>query len=109
MCLLIIRDSLVCIDIISLIDIGADVNWKSSAGDTPLIAASRRGHLETVNLLIRNGANVDISSDIDLNSPFHVACLRGDVMAIKLLLTANANTNLQNKDGLTGINYLLTY
>ena len=67
-----------------------------------MIAASRRGHIDTLNLLIRNGANVDITSDIDLNSPFHIACLRGDVMAVKALLLANANPNIQNKDGLTG-------
>lgn len=28
----------------SLLEIGADVNWKHTDGDTPLLAACRRGH-----------------------------------------------------------------
>jgi ankyrin repeat protein len=32
----------------SLLEIGADVNWKHTDGDTPLLAACRRGHTGNV-------------------------------------------------------------
>ena len=46
-----------------LIDHGADVNTRSSEGDTPLHAAVRNGSAEVVELLLRHGADVNAPDD----------------------------------------------
>lgn len=42
-----------------LIQHNADVNAKSNLGTTPLILASQSGHVDTVEALIKAGANVN--------------------------------------------------
>ncbi len=44
----------------SLLDAGADVNFRDKEDCTPLHLASRRNHLKVVKLLIDNGANVNL-------------------------------------------------
>jgi ankyrin repeat protein len=43
-----------------LIENGADVNVKQSAGTTPLHSAAQNGNLELLILLLEKGAHVDI-------------------------------------------------
>ena len=45
----------------SLLEIGAQVNWKNSEGDTPLHAACRRGHDNAVEVLLVHGAETNIA------------------------------------------------
>ena len=48
----------------ALINLGADVNTKGySTGKTALMIAAQEGHIETVKILLKNGANVNIVSD----------------------------------------------
>jgi hypothetical protein len=95
----------------SLLDIGANINWKGADGgtlykfictplnsfgyfhylsilDTPLLAACRRGHTDTVALLIAHNADVNIPGN-DSNFPIHVACERGDYDIVNFLLNTN--------------------
>ena len=52
------------LDCDSLLAIGANVDWKNTEGqgrgDTPLLAACRRGHDNTVDTLLVAGADVNI-------------------------------------------------
>ena len=49
------------LDCDSLLEIGAQVNWKNAEGDTPLHAACRRGHDKTISTLLIHGADVNIT------------------------------------------------
>lgn len=85
----------------SLLEIGADVNWKNHDGDTCLLTATRRGHLSTVQLLLLHNANIN---DVDKNgwNALHICCSKGDINILTLLLDANVNIHTRTNDGLTG-------
>ncbi len=56
-----------------LIKNGAEVNTQSSnTGYTPIMLAAEKGHIETVKLLFKNGANPDIKNHANKNA-MHVA------------------------------------
>jgi ankyrin repeat protein len=86
----------------SLLEFGADVNWKNSDGDTALLTACRRGHTETIALLLAFGADSNITGN-DTLSPLHICARRGDVNSLDFLLSSNANTMLKTKDGHTAL------
>lgn len=86
----------------SLIEIGADVNWKNADGDTPLLAACRRGHTETIALLLAHGADSNISG-ADSFTPLHVSTRRGDAESVNVLLNANTSTIARTKEGQTAL------
>ncbi len=84
-------------------------------GYNALMFASREGHAEVVDILLRGGANVNDSSDVctAIRSPpiavliVFVCCLQrgrtalmlaadGNVTVVALLLKAGANVNAQN-------------
>jgi len=89
----------------SLLAIGANVDWKNTEGqgrgDTPLLAACRRGHDNTVDTLLVAGADVNISG-ADGRTPLMVSADRGDhVVLNKLLDCSNLDINAKDKDGNT--------
>lgn len=86
----------------SLIQYGADVNWKNADGDTPLLAACRRGHAETIELLLACGADSNVGG-IDSLTPLHIATRRGDADSVNILLNANTSTTIRTKDGQTAL------
>lgn len=71
----------------SLIEIGADVNWRNAEGDACLHAACRRGHAETIRLLLKAGADVNATGKDGLTA-LHISTKRGDAQAINALLVA---------------------
>jgi hypothetical protein len=87
----------------SLIEIGADINWKSDDGDTPLLAACRRGHSDVINLLLDHGANSNIVGD-DSFAPLHVCARRGDYDSLIALLDCPfTSISVATRDGLTAL------
>ena len=89
-------------------DIGADVNWINADGDTPLLAAARRGHATTVGLLLVHGADIN-AIGADTYSALHIACKRGDISTVTLLLDSNSNVSLRTSDGLTARDIAVSY
>ena len=81
---------------------GADVNWRNQDGDTPLIAACRRGHVETATVLIVNGADVNATGQ-DSYTPLHISCNRGDFDMVNILLDAHASISAKADDGDTPV------
>jgi len=83
--------------------LNSDVNWKNSEGDTPLLAACRRGHADTISMLLAHGADANIVSSNDGFAPLHLCAKRGDRVSIDHLLSANTNTTLTTPDGQTAL------
>jgi hypothetical protein len=89
-------------DCSSLIEFGADINWKGPGGDTPLLTACRRGHLDTVSLLLAHGASVNAAGD-DSMSPIHIASRRGDHALLNVLLDSNVDTSIRTAEGVSAV------
>ena len=85
----------------SLLEIGADVNWKNADGDTPLLVACRRGHTETVELLLVHGADVNVIAASDSLNPVEICCKAGDHATLNVILSANPVLAHTTKDGKT--------
>src|SRR5579871_4113587 len=96
-----------------LIEKGADVNARNSAGDTPLILAASYGNLELVKLLLAKGADVnavDAAESIQVKNgpialgsftPLLAGAAYGGYDTIKVLLDAGAKVNVQDVRGMT--------
>ena len=85
--------------LMSLLNYGADVNAKSIDNETPLMVASRSSDVETVTLLIEQGAYVDLQDQKD-NTALHNAVSSKSEEIVGTLLNAGAS-NLCNSEGMT--------
>ena len=65
-------------------------------GVTPLMMASRSGHSEIVQMLLKAGAEVNDTDDEDWNS-LHYACFSGHAGIAKILLQSNCDDSLITK------------
>ena len=65
---------------------------------TPLIAASSRGHVELVQLLLESGANLNVP-DVNKRTALSYASEKGHVEVVRLLLSAGARRDLVDRDG----------
>ena len=83
----------------SLLDNGADVNARSIDNETPLMVASQSSDVETVTLLIEQGAYVDLQDEKD-NTALHNAVSSKSEEIVGTLLNAGAS-NLCNSQGMT--------
>lgn len=105
-----------------LIKKGADVNVKNKFCGTPLTTACENGNLSLVEMLLKNGANVTLDDSNEIvpltaahnhghyeiveklikngcengNKTLSAACFEGDIIAVKKLITAGANVNVQD-------------
>ena len=85
-----------------MIEIGADINWIGPGGDTPLLSACRRGHVETVALLLARGADPN-TAGTDSMAPLHVATRRGDHALLSVLMDSNVDQTMKTRDGLSAM------
>ncbi|EQA36241.1 ankyrin repeat protein [Leptospira inadai serovar Lyme str. 10] len=92
-----------------LIDLKLDINHGGVGGETPLHEASADGYDEVVELIIANGAKLNIitrkSSNLDKggNTPLHYATMFGKISTVKILLKHGADKTLRNGDGNTAL------
>ena len=77
---------------------GEDVHAKCGNRGSPLHAASYKGNLDVVRLLLAHGVDINTTSDEIGSTPLHQASLSGEVDVTRLLLQHKAN--LGAKDGL---------
>ena len=81
---------------------GADINQLGPSWyeGTALHLAVRDGHLDIAQLLIEQGAAVDVRGNNDY-TPLHNAAWNGNLEMVKLLLNAGADINVTNYAGIT--------
>jgi ankyrin repeat protein len=82
------------------IDQRVDVNARQADGTTAIAWASHWAHLETVDLLIRGGADVTLATDLGV-TPLALAARNGSVPLVEKLLSANADPTLASSTGET--------
>ena len=87
----------------------AYINKKSSQHDTALHLASTSGYYDSVEMLIKHGANVNVLADGNV-SALHVAAASGNVKVAKMLLKHGAKVNARDEDQVTPLHrYLSMY
>jgi hypothetical protein len=84
----------------TLLNMGADVNCKDANGKTPLIIASKRGHLDIVKKLLEKGADVNCK-DANGKTPLIIASECGHLNIVKNLLGKGADVNCKDANGKT--------
>lgn len=82
------------------------VNAKSNSGYTPLMYASREGHLEIVEFLVEKNAHVD-ESDYDGFNALMLASSNGHYSIVKTLIEAGADINATNDQEDTAVSIAL--
>ena len=78
---------------------GGNVNVSTKYGTTAMIAASEKGHVEIVEMLISARANVDAGHCV--GSALLAASGNGHIDIVKLLIKNGANVNLKPRHGPT--------
>ena len=86
-----------------------DVNATDNAGYTPVYGAISygvgKGGIGVVEVLVKNGANINVKNDRDGETPLHKAISRGDIAVVKLLLAHGADVNAVSKYGVTSLHF----
>ncbi|SCU86312.1 LAME_0D05534g1_1 [Lachancea meyersii CBS 8951] len=87
-----------------LIQEGFNVNDQDNAGNSSLHEAALNGHLDIVELLLENGADINIQSYEPIkDTPLIDAAANRHLDVVKLLLKFNADPTISNAKGLTAI------
>jgi ankyrin repeat protein len=87
---------------------GLGVDAKSRGNVTPLHLASKKGHLEVVNWLLDNGANINARTKAEpgypgAETPLYLAVLHVKVDIVKGLLKRGADPNLRSSDSTSAL------
>jgi ankyrin repeat protein len=86
----------------SLLDRGADVNARNSAGQTPLLEAAQNGHVKAMGIFLSRGADVNARDDHG-RTALMIAAGAEDVKMVRLLLSKGADVNVKDESGFTAL------
>ena len=81
------------------LDDGISVNNNIDYKFTPLLVAAKEGHIKIAELLIAQGA------DVDLKLPIIGAIKRKQIEIVETLIANSANINLKDSDGRTPLHF----
>jgi hypothetical protein len=90
----------------TLLQDGVDVDSTSVRGETALIAATRRGNMEAVQMLVEHGADVNyvaVWGSGNCMTALDCAALCGHVGVVELLLMKGADINYNDENGETAL------
>ena len=77
-----------------------DLNAIGIRGRTPLMVAAAEGLLAVVEMLVRNGASVNVAGRGEMTA-LHEACATGEVAVANFLLSIGAEIDAETVDGVT--------
>jgi len=83
---------------------GANVNTRNNLNHSPLNEAARHGSIEIVQLLLKNGAQVEVATDDHGWTPLYEAIRDNRPDVVRLLLEHGANKNTRLHSGFDAIN-----
>ena len=86
-----------------LLDVGADPNLEVQRGVTPLMLACYKKYYNIVKMLLQKGACVNTQSALDSDgiTALHVASNINDIQLVNILLSVDADINIQDAHGKT--------
>jgi ankyrin repeat protein len=90
-----------------LLNAGANVNATTRDGRTAVQEAAKIGATDIVELLIKRGADLEISPSKHADTPLISAAAKGHTATVKALLTAGANIRAAQSGGWTALHYAL--
>jgi uncharacterized protein len=84
-----------------LIDAKSDLNAANKFGSTPVLIAAMFGHVRILEALLKAGADPNFCDPKDYSEhpPLHLACNRGQLECVKLLVQYGASVNYQCRNG----------
>lgn len=89
-----------CYEVVSyLINQGAKIDNQDIYGNTALYLAVMKDCADIVNLLIKNGVQIDGKNSVTGETPLFSAVSKGNVVISEILLKNKANPNIPNIDG----------
>ncbi|WP_198085281.1 ankyrin repeat domain-containing protein [Variovorax sp. E3] len=80
---------------------GADVNLKTDEGWYPIHTAAYDGSAELIDLLAKQGANIDAKGDFQGWTPLHMAVEGRNLEGVKALLALGAKRDAKDASGKT--------
>jgi len=86
-------------DLEKLIKSGANVNARNEQGETPLYIAVSDNSVTKIELLLSNGANVNLQNTGDGKTPLHRAVYSNYIDCAMLLLAKDADPTIKAKNG----------
>ncbi|EGD81270.1 hypothetical protein PTSG_11307 [Salpingoeca rosetta] len=84
---------------------GADINSAGSEGLMPLCVAAFWGHLPLVEMMLENGADVNVQNPSNKWTPLHAAAIQGHGKVVFALMDHNPDTTLVDANGCTAADY----
>lgn len=81
-----------------------DVDYRDAVGNTFLMCASIKKHLNVVKFLLKQGANVELKNDLQW-TPLMFAAKSGDCDVIKALVGQGAQVDAQDAKGWTALGF----
>eukprot|EP00210_Caulerpa_lentillifera_P005472 g5232.t1 len=88
-----------------LLEEGADINVFGDEGLTPLLFATKNGHVSCVNLLVFRKARINLASCPERISAIHYASIGPSRQLLEFLISNRANVNAHDETGQTPLHY----
>ena len=95
-----------CVKVL-LVEYGVNVDFQNIKGKTPLMLASRTGHVDVVSFLVEHGADLNLQCNAMGLTALMSACLYNERDVVTFLVEHGANVNLQSKYGDTALSLFL--
>ncbi|KAH0551120.1 hypothetical protein GP486_007536 [Trichoglossum hirsutum] len=80
--------------------LGSGLNAEDKNGQTPLHVAARDGNHQIVQLLVDEGADMDVQA-VNLQTPLHMAASNGKSEVVRVLVREGANTAMKDNNDRT--------